>query len=330
VFHDGSPSGADGHGLCTRRPNADGTSCAACHNARMATGVAGEAVELRLPGTGYVEVGGRRVRFRRLGSGEPVLLLHGIGRSLEDWSEQFDRLAGDFDLVAVDLPGFGWSDPLPGGTRLAGLAASLPPVLEALGLRGPVHVVGNSLGGAVAMRLAADRPEVVRSLLLANSAGFGSEVTIGLRLLAIRPLSRWLLKPNRRAAARAVRNLFPDPAVGTEDRVELAYAVASQPNRAEAMLAIADELGTFRGIRREWREDLLTAVERHRIPTLVLWGERDTVLPAAHLRAVSAVLPHAETHLFAQAGHMPQIERPDEFAALAGAFLRRHPLGERR
>jgi pimeloyl-ACP methyl ester carboxylesterase len=214
---------------------------------------------------------------------------------------------------------------MPGRTTLAGLAGALPAFLEALGVRAPVHVIGNSLGGAVAMRLAADRPDLVHTLVLANSAGFGREVTIGLRVLAIRPISRRLLRPSRRVAARAVRNLFGVDLV-TEDRVELAYAVASQPQRADTMLEIADELGTFRGIRPQWRQELLEAVARHRIPTLALWGERDTVLPAAHLRAVVALLPHAETHLLADAGHMPQIERPDEFAPLVTAFLERHPI----
>jgi pimeloyl-ACP methyl ester carboxylesterase len=287
----------------------------------------GTAAELRLPGTAYVDVDGRRMRIRRQGAGEPVLLLHGIGRSLEDWDEQFDRLGTRFDLVAVDLPGFGWSDRTAGRTTLAAMAAALPPLLDALGIGGPVHVVGNSLGGAVAMRLAADRPDRVRSLVLANSAGFGREVTIALRLLAIRPISRLLLKPNRRTAARAVRNLFPDPAVATTERIELAYAVASQPQRADTMLEIADELGTFRGIRPQWRQDLLEAVARHRIPTLALWGEHDTVLPAAHLKAVTAVLPHAETHLLADAGHMPQVELPDVVAELITGFLDRNRMG---
>jgi pimeloyl-ACP methyl ester carboxylesterase len=286
----------------------------------------GSAPELRLPGAGFAEVGGRRMRYRRHGAGEPVLLLHGIGRSLEDWNEQFDRLAGRFDLIAVDLPGFGWSARTPGRASLAAMAAALPPLLEALGVAGPVHVVGNSLGGAVAMRLAADRPDLVRSLVLANSAGFGREVTIGLRLLAIRPISRRLLRPNRRVAARAVRNLFGKAGLATEDRVELAYAVASQPQRADTMLEIADELGTFRGIRPQWRQELLESVARHHIPTLAIWGERDTVLPAAHLKAVAPLLPHAETHLFPEAGHMPQIELADEFAALVADFLARHPL----
>ena len=291
-----------------------------------ATDPTGGTGELRRAGTAYLEVDGLRMRYRRLGAGEPVLLLHGIGRSLEDWDEQFDRLAGRFDLIAVDLPGFGWSTRVPGRTTLAGLAGALPPLLTALGVPAPVHVVGNSLGGAVAMRFAADRPDLVRSLVLANSAGFGREVTIGLRLLAIRPISRRLLKPSRRVAARAVRDLFGVDFV-TEDRIELAYAVASQPHRADTMLEIAHELGTFRGIRPQWRQELLEAVERHRIPTLALWGERDSVLPAAHLRAVVSLLPHAETHLLTDAGHMPQIERPDEFAPLVTSFLERHPVG---
>ncbi|MDH2443719.1 alpha/beta fold hydrolase [Amnibacterium sp. CER49] len=291
------------------------------------TGTDTAAAELRPPGTGYVEVDGRLVRIRRAGTGEPLLLLHGIGRSLEDWSEQFDRLGDRFALIALDLPGFAHSDRLPQAATLEAYAAFLPRLLDALGVHGPVHVAGNSLGGAVAMTLAASRPDSVRSLVLASSAGFGREVTLALRLLAIPPIGRRLLVPSRDASARAERSIFVDRTLATDDRVAWGLALASRPDHATTLLEVARSLGTFRGVRPRWRRRLLERLATLQIPTLVLWGEGDRVLPAAHLPAAAVALPSAETHLFAGTGHMPQIERPDAFADLVSAFLERHPIG---
>lgn len=275
--------------------------------------------------TSTVDVDGRRIRMRTAGDGEPVLLLHGIARSLEDWNEQFDRLAARFRLIALDLPGFAHSDPLE-RAGLEAYGAFLPRFLAAAGVPGPVHVVGNSLGGAVAMQLAVTRPDLARTLTLVNSAGFGREVTIALRLLGIRPLGRRLLTPSRNSARRTVRSIFADPAFVTPDRIEHALALASQPVHAETLLQVADSLGTVRGVSPRWRRDLLAALGPLRIPTLVVWGERDRVLPARHLEAALAALPHAEQHLFLATGHMPQIERADEFARLLTGFLARHPM----
>jgi pimeloyl-ACP methyl ester carboxylesterase len=80
-------------------------------------------------------------------------------------------------------------------------------------------------------------------------------------------------------------------------------------------------------VRPRWRRRLLERLAALRIPTLVLWGDGDRVLPAGHLPAAAAALPSAETHLFRSTGHMPQIERPDAFADLVTAFLERHPIG---
>ena len=276
--------------------------------------------------TATAEVDGLRLRYRDGGSGEPVLLLHGIGRSLEDWTEQHDRLSDRYRVISLDLPGFGYSDRLPGSTTLTGLAAALPRFLDAVGVAGPVHVVGHSLGGAVAMRLAADRPERARSLVLANSAGFGKEVTFALRVLAVRPLGALLLRPSRTGATRTTQAIFRDRSFATAERIEHAFALSGRPAHSRTLLEVARELGGFRGVHEPWRTALLADLTAHDIPTLVVWGDRDLILPAAHLEAARAALPQAETHLFPATGHMPQIERADAFAELAGAFLGRHRI----
>jgi pimeloyl-ACP methyl ester carboxylesterase len=119
------------------------------------------------PHTQNLVVNGGHVRYRDEGDGTPVVLVHGIGRSLEDWTEQHELLAGrGYRVVSLDLAGFGESDPLSEPYSLPALARFLEAFLDAVGIAGPAHLVGNSLGGAVAMQLAVQSPERVRSLVL--------------------------------------------------------------------------------------------------------------------------------------------------------------------
>lgn len=268
----------------------------------------------------FVEVRGRRARYRVQGDGPPVLLLHGIGRSLRDWSAQQELLADQYRTYAVDLAGFGMSEPLEGRHTLEALAGFAVDFLDAVGESGPVHVAGNSLGGAVAMRLSVDAPSRVHSMTLVNSAGFGREVTIALRLLALGPLGKLLLRPSVAGAVRTERALFHDRAFATRERVEHALEIARQPHAARVMLETARGLGGLRGVHEQWRRPLLDEVAARALPTLVVWGDRDLILPAAHLDAARARLPHARTRLFPDCGHMPQIERAAQFRDLVAGF----------
>jgi pimeloyl-ACP methyl ester carboxylesterase len=188
-----------------------------------------------------------------------------------------------------------------------------------------VHVFGNSLGGAVALAMQAARPERVTSAVLVAPAGFGQEVVLDLRLVAVPGLGHVLLRHVSRAGARRTeRALFHDGSLVTEERIEHAMRVASRPGRVEVFVDIVRELGTVRGIRPGWRSALLADVARHPRPTLVVWGDRDRILPARHLPAARAALPHAQSHVFADTGHLPQVERAAEFAALARRFVQEH------
>ncbi|MGK5685062.1 alpha/beta fold hydrolase [Actinoplanes sp. URMC 104] len=264
------------------------------------------------------------VRYRVSGPADapPVVMLHGIGRSLEDWEPQRPLLDADHRVINLDLPGFGLSRRLSGPTTLEGLAGAVWATLDGLGVTRPVHLMGNSLGGAVAMRMLTGAPARVSTLTLASSAGFGKEVTLALRLLAVPGLGRRLLaRIDPRAARRVERSLFFDRAHVTEERVAMAVEIARQPDFAAVYLETARALGGFRGIAPRWRSELLARVAEHPKPTLLVWGERDLILPAAHLAAARAALPYARWHLFPDTGHMPQLERPEEFAALVRPLL---------
>lgn len=275
-----------------------------------------------------VNVDGRTVRALTAGdrADTPLLLLHGIGRSLEDWTEQIERLSGRFYVIAVDLPGFGRSARRDGPADLATVADGVAGALAALDEDRPCHVIGNSLGGAVAMQLLASHPDLVASLTLVNSAGFGAEVTALLRMLSLPGIGRRLATRSTPAGARLMeRRLFADPSLATRERIDHALSIAAQPGTGEFLLEMANHLGTMRGVRPQWRTELLAAVAAHPRPTLLIWGDRDRILPAAHLGAAQRQFPDAQVHLFTATGHMPQIERADEFADLITAFVENGP-----
>lgn len=281
--------------------------------------------------TTYVDVDGHPVRVRVTGAadGPPVVLLHGIARSLEDWQLTHDLLAArGHRVISTDLPGFGLTRRMKGRAGLASFARAVVGVLDALGERRPVRLMGNSLGGAVAMTVAAEYPDRVAALVLANSAGFGREANLSLRpmgyavLAALPGIGKRFRGRAREAGVQVNRDLFHDPRHATEELIRHAGLVGRQPDFRATFVATMLSLGVpVLGSYPGWRRALLARTAAARVPTLVVWGDADGVLPVTHFHAAVAALPHARSHLFPATGHMPQIERAAEFTALAAGFL---------
>ncbi|WP_424346964.1 alpha/beta fold hydrolase [Kocuria sp. CH-021] len=280
--------------------------------------------------TTTVQVAGRPVRLRRSGAAEapPVVLLHGIGRSLEDWAAAHELLARDHRVLSMDLPGFGLTPAGPEKPGLGTFARAVVGVLDALGEDRPVHLMGNSLGGAVAMTVAAEHPGRVAGLLLANSAGFGREANVSALPMVWAALSRLPVvgrrfRPLARAAAvRSNQSCFFDPALATPELLRHAALVGSQPDFRATFLGTYRSIGLpVVGVLPGWRRALLDRVRASGLPVLVVWGDSDAVLPAHHAEAAAAALPEARLHVFPETGHMPQIERTEELVALAREFV---------
>lgn len=217
-----------------------------------------------------IAVDGTSARYRVTGPADApvVLLLHGIGRSLDDWDEQHRLLGATHRVISVDLAGFGLSEPLPERHTLDALSRWVGRFCDALGLgsTGPFDVVGNSLGGAVAMRLSTLRPGLVRRLVLLDSAGFGATVTQALRLIALPVVGAVLLRPSEKTAAQTERALFRERRFVSRERIAASVARGSRPQAMRAFREVARDLGTFRGIRPEWRARLLADVARAGTP----------------------------------------------------------------
>lgn len=281
--------------------------------------------------TSELEVNGVPLRVRISGpeDGVPILLIHGIARSLEDWAEAQDLLAeAGHRVISTDLPGFGYSRK---GRERPGLPAfgrAMAGLLDAAGVTRPAHVMGNSLGGGVSMTLAVDHPGKVASLTLVNSIGFGGEVNISAlpmaygALAALPGLSGYFGPRAREAGANTIRDLFYDRTLATTAQLKHAGLLAKQRDFRATFLATAATLGApVVGVRNGWRRDLLAKVVASDLPVLVIWGDDDKILPPHHLEAAAAAFPKARTHLFTDTGHMPQVEKAEEFAALVGAFV---------
>jgi pimeloyl-ACP methyl ester carboxylesterase len=282
-----------------------------------------------------LEVGGVPLRVRISGPEDApvILLVHGIARSLEDWTEAHDLLAQGangraFRVISTDLPGFGYSRK---GRERPGLPAfgrAMAGLLAAAGVTTPVHVMGNSLGGGVAMTLAVDHPGKVASLTLVNSVGFGSEANISALPMTYGVLAQLPGLANtfgpraREAGANTIRDLFFDRSLATVDQLKHAGKLAKQADFRTTFLGTAATLGApVVGVKASWRRALLKRVAASGIPVLVIWGDADKILPPKHLDAAAVAFPNARTHLFADTGHMPQVERAVDFVDVVSAFV---------
>jgi pimeloyl-ACP methyl ester carboxylesterase len=276
-----------------------------------------------------IYVKGRRTRVLVEGDvGQPpILLLHGIGRSLDDWETQIAPLRGaGYRVIAPDLPGSGYSERLPESTTLAGLAQGVLDAVDAIGETGRLHVMGHSLGGAVALQVLALDPDRVATMSLVSSAGFASPLHPMLRLLSTPVVGALAARHTTRASARMTeRQIYVDRSFATDERIDRAVALAQHPDNGAVTHEIARSLATIRGVRQQWRDDLMRTVSEHRRPTLVVWGDHDRFLPGRQMDAARRLLPHARFRLFRAVGHAPQVEAAEKFAELTLDFLRSQP-----
>lgn len=266
----------------------------------------------------WIEVDGRPVHFVEQGSGPPVVFLHGFGGWSFSWRKNLPTLAAaGYRAIAPDLMGYGFSDKSSGAqATLAAQVDLLRHLLPALGAA-PAVVVGNSMGGEIALRLALRAPELVRAVVIANATGY---VSIDLprhllRLLALpgAGLFGWLLVRSRRfIAGRFVTPCYCDRARLEPGTVEGYCLPLRLPGVARFYLDWLPRLdfGTEAGRYGEIRQ-----------PALVIWGEADPWWPLEDARRFCADLPDARLITYPGVGHLPQEEAPERFNQDLLAFL---------
>jgi len=267
---------------------------------------------------------GHRVVYRTAGSGGPVILLiHGITGNAKQWDEVVPMLAERYTVVAPDLLGHGESAKPRGDYSLGAYAASVRDLLVALGHR-RATVVGHSLGGGIAMQFAYEYPPFAERLVLVSSGGIGREVHLLLRASTL-PGAEIVLPLIAHARvlgiggavgqllARAGLRAGPDLAEMARGYASLGDAEARQAF-LHTMRAVLDAGG-----QRVSATDRLYLTSM--LPSLVIWGRRDPLIPAKHAEVARELMPGTKVEIFEDAGHFPQLHEPFRFARTMTDFV---------
>jgi pimeloyl-ACP methyl ester carboxylesterase len=270
-----------------------------------------------------IELHGHRVNYRIAGEGPLIVLVHGITSTSECWREVMPWLADDFTVLAPDLMGHGESAKPRGDYSLGAYASGIRDLIVALGYEHGTFL-GHSLGGGVAMQLAYQFPERCERIALVSSGGLGPEVHLLLRAAAL-PGAEWVLpliaRPGTRDAGRAVGRLLSRLGVRpTPDLTEFARGYGSLAD-AEARHAFVHTLRAVidpAGQRVSARDRLYLAAE---VPSLVIWGERDRVIPIQHGRMAHEEMPGSRFIVIPDAGHFPQLDQPRRFVEALVEFM---------
>ncbi|MHB8618788.1 MAG: alpha/beta fold hydrolase [Chloroflexota bacterium] len=252
-------------------------------------------------------VNGLRIHYQRQGSGPPLVLLHGIGTDGRCWYFQLAGLSAHYTVIAWDMRGYGGSDDPPGPYTFADVASDLAGLLDVFGFQ-RAYICGQSMGGVVAQEFAGRYPERVSALILGDSlAGHGA------------------LPPEERARRLEARiRASADPAAMAKVRAPQALSPSAAPElvaQVEALMAQV-HVGGYRLAARALSESderpLLPGIAA---PTLILWGEHDTVCPRAESEELLGGIPGARMDVISGAGHMSNQERPEAFNQAVRIFL---------
>jgi 3-oxoadipate enol-lactonase len=255
----------------------------------------------------FAEIGSRRLRYVRRGSGAPLLLIQGMAGHHQLWGEPLlDRLAADFDVVAYDHRGIGDSTDLPGQFTIADLADDAAAVLDSLDW-GSAHVLGISLGGMVAQELALDRPDRVRTLTLGCTYSGG----VGSTLAAPGPMAMFeaMNSGNVELAIRAAYTANLSPTFTADEANYELFKTAALAVQVPVPVVLRQAQAAF-------VRDTSARLPELDVPTLVLHGTADQMIVYSNGELIARLVPGARLHTFADVGHLFWWERLDETADL--------------
>ena len=261
-----------------------------------------------------IVAGGIRTNVHDLGSGPPLLMIHGSGPGVSAWANwrlAMPVLARQARVIAPDMVGFGYTDrPAKQRYDMDSWVAQAVGVLDALEIE-QADLVGNSFGGALALALAIRHPTRVRRLVLMGSVGVPFTITSGLEAV-------WGYTPSL-ARMRELLDIFAfDRKLATNELAQLRYEASIRPGFQESFAAM------FPAPRQRWVDAMTSAegdIRRIAHETLVVHGREDQVIPLVTSLTLSSWIPRAQLHVFGQCGHWTQIEHAARFTQLVGNFL---------
>ena len=270
-----------------------------------------------------VQLHGQPVSYFRAGEGPPIVLIHGITSSARTWREVMPGLAEKHTVIALDLPGHGRSGKPRSDYSLGNYASGIRDLLSVLDI-GRVTVVGHSLGGGVAMQFGYQFPNRLARLVLVDSGGLGNEVALYLRAATL-PGAEYVIpvlfsSPARftaRAVGRALGWLGVKSSANTRGLTEGMESLGDSDTR-RAFVHTARSVIDPRGQRVDARDRLYLS---EGVPTMLIWGEKDRVIPMTHGQQAHELMPHSRFEILPGAGHFSHNDDPERFVALLSEFI---------
>jgi len=271
----------------------------------------------------YATIHGHRIGYRRGGDGPVLLLLHGIAGSSRTWIPAMELLQADYTVVAPDFVGHGHSAKPAGDYSLGNFANWMRDLLVVLDIE-RATVIGQSFGGGVAMQFAYQFPDRCERLVLVDAGGLGREVNWILRLVTL-PATDYVLPILFPGFARR----WGDSVAHLADRVGLRSVPAMEIWRSYRSLTDDEGRKAFVRTMRSVIDpggQSVSAIDRlylaERIPTLIVWGQKDRIIPLSHAYQALEAAPHSRLEIMPGVGHFPQSEDPATFVEILKDFLR--------
>lgn len=269
----------------------------------------------------FLKVGRSRVFHYDVGSGEPVVLLHGYNHHAEAWVRNIGPLAAaGWRVIALDLPGFGRSGVPRMKYTLTGYSRFLTAFLSALDIDA-AHLVGSSMGGAISLRAALDTPERVRSVTGVDAAGFFTSIPRAWAIAA-NPVAQALIRPflgQKRLLEWSHSRAYYDSKISSADQTDLMAEAFLQPGYKDHILGMAESM-----LLAPDEELLWEALPGIKPPVLIVWGRQDRTISVRHAYRAAQRIPTAEIVVYDHCGHLPMYEKADDFNRDLGDFLARH------
>lgn len=251
-----------------------------------------------------VQVDDRDVRYYQAGSGAPLVVIHGGGGDARTWSKNIEELAKSYTVYAPDLPGYGGSARIDGDYFIPELTGFLEKFTRKIGLE-EFNLVGHSLGGGIALNFALQFPKRISKLVLVSSLCLGREIAFWVRLLSIPAILK---------ASGTVVLGFLKALKWTAERLNPAeYIMPMSP----ASVYVGGAISTF-------KQQSLVLEERLsevRVPTLLVWGEKDPIVPVMHAFKAAKVIPHCQVKVFSEVGHDVHRDELHGFSHAVKKFL---------
>lgn len=261
------------------------------------------------PQARIIEAGGRSINLVSIGDGDvAMVLIHGFGADLNSWMFNQPELAATYAVHALDLPGHGGSTLDVGTGSVPDLADAVLAMLNALEI-GKAHLVGHSLGGAIALYLATKHADRIGSASLICPGGLGREINLEF-------IDGFIAADRRKNMKAVLGELFADPGAVQRKMIEESLRYKRLDGVTSALQAIRQANFTDQGQAGDMRE----ALAGIKVPLQVIWGAQDQIIPATHLNDLPASV---ETHLIDAAGHMPHMEKARDVTRLIGDFAGR-------